>query len=148
MTSGYAFLLVLVGLLGIYSEFVWPGRVLPGVGGCLLTSAGGYFLWQKSPTVIGLALIGTAVAFFIAEAFLPVNLIAGILGIATLSWGFCVLTGGARRIPAALAVPSSVVFGWITVVLLNVAKRARRNKWSDINCERSKNAKSAGTLRV
>lgn len=135
MGSGYAFLLVLVGLLAIYSEFLWPGRILPGVAGCALTIAGGYFLWQNSPTAIGVALIGMAIVFFIAEAFGRVDLVAGLLGIFALSCGSCLLIPGSRRISPAFALPSSVVFGGITVFLLKAANRARRNKWSDINCE-------------
>ncbi len=134
MVSGYAFLLVLLGLLAIYSEFLWPGRILPGVAGCALTVVGCYFLWQNSPTVIGLGLIGMAVVSFIAEAFWRVDLVAGLLGIVALCCGSCLLIDGSRRIPPAFALPSSVVFGGITMFLLNAAKRARRSKWSDNNC--------------
>lgn len=133
MGSGYAFLLVLVGLLAIYSELVWPGRVLPGVVGCVSTIAGGYFLWQNSPTAVGVALIAAAIIFFLAEAFWKVDLIAGILGIVALSSGSCLLINGSRRIPPALALPGSIIFGGITAFLLSAAKRARRNKWSDMN---------------
>ncbi len=134
MASWCAFLLVLTGLLGAYSEFVWPGRVLPGLAGCVLTIVGAYFLWQNSLTAVGLTLVGAAILFFVAEAFWRVNLIAGLFGITALSCGFWLLIDGPRRIPPALAVPSSVAFGGITVFLLHAAKRARSNKWSDIHC--------------
>jgi membrane-bound serine protease (ClpP class) len=129
---GAAFVLLIAGLLAVYSEFVWPGRVWPGLSGCALTVAGAYFLWRNAPTAIGLVLIGIAGALFVAEVFLSVDLICGIAGTAALAAGFYVLFPPSRRISPVLSIPVSLAFGGITAFLALAAKRARRNKRSDI----------------
>lgn len=133
MGPSSAFTLFLLGVLGVYREFVRPGGIVPGVAGCVLTIVGGYFLWQNSLNTMGIALLAVAAALFIVETFWKVDLVAGILGTMALSWGFCLLINAPRRIAPALAIPLSVVFGAITLLLSYGAKRARRNKWADID---------------
>lgn len=127
-----AFILTICGVLTIYCEFVWPGRVYPGVLGSIALITGAYFLWRNSPSPAGFLLIGLAAALFLVEAFWPTAFVAGIAGTVSLSFGFCRLFPGPNRIAAGLAIPVCIVFGAISVFLAYGAKRARRNKWSDL----------------
>ena len=132
MVPTNAFLLLVCGILCIYSESVWPGRVIPGLVGGVLAISGTYFLWRNSPTAIGLLLIGGAVIFFVAEAFWRVDLVSGVAGLVALTCGFCLLFPAPQGIAVRLAIPVCVIFGAITIFLMYQAKRARRNKRSDL----------------
>jgi membrane-bound serine protease (ClpP class) len=62
-----AYILLMIGLLGLYFEFAHPGAILPGVAGgiCLLLAV---FSFQILPiNYVGLLLILLAIAFFVLE---------------------------------------------------------------------------------
>jgi len=66
-----AYILMLLGVYGLFFELANPGFVLPGVIGgiCLLLAL---FAFQVLPVnFAGLALIGLGIAFMIAEVFVP-----------------------------------------------------------------------------
>lgn len=128
MTPSHAFVLLILGVLAIYCEFIRPGRIFPILAGSALAVIGSYFLWRNSPTRIGLVLAGVALALFAAEALSAIDLVFGILGVISLTAASRLLFDNPHRIPAALGVPVSLLFGAITVFLSRVAKRARRNK--------------------
>lgn len=127
-----AFLLFLLGILAIYCELIWPGRIWAGLLGCALTLTGAYFVWQNSPAVGGVVFLGAAAVLFLIEAFWRIYFLPGILGTASLTIGCCRLFPANTAIPPRLAIPVCVIFGAITVFLAYTAKRARQNKWSDI----------------
>lgn len=105
---------------------------MPGLLGAAALVCGCYFLGRHSPSNFGLALIGIAIVLFIAESFYRTYFIAGAIAIACLAPGACKLFDDARGITAAVAIPASIAFGAVTILLGSAAKRARRNKWSDL----------------
>ena len=125
-----AFLLLVFGLLGVYCEFIWPGRVIPGVLGAAMALAGAYFLFRGPLQIAGLALLGIGVVLLIAEALAAPYFLLGTLGSIALTAVFALLLPDARRIAPGLAIPVSALFGALTTLLASFAKRARRNKWS------------------
>lgn len=127
-----AFLLMIIGVLFIYGEFLRPGRLVPGLFGSILAIAGAYWLWRNSPLERGILFIVLAVLLLIAEALWDALFIPGILGTICLATGLYLLFPSDRRIAPALAIPVSIVFGAVTTFLAFEAKRARRNKRSDI----------------
>lgn len=64
-----AYILLLIGMLGLFLEYVHPGTLVPGIVGgiCIIL----FFVVQNLPiNYVGVALILLAVIFFIAEIFI------------------------------------------------------------------------------
>jgi membrane-bound ClpP family serine protease len=127
-----AFVLLIFGVLGIYCELIWPRRVAPGVMGAAAAVTGSYFLFRWPLEIAGLVLLSAGALFLIAEACWGGNLLLGALGAIALTAGFCLLLPTPRRIVPELAIPLSAMFGLLSALLASRAKRARRNKWADL----------------
>jgi membrane-bound serine protease (ClpP class) len=123
-----AFLLLIFGLLGVYCELIWPGRVIPGVLGAATALAGAYFLFREPLQMAGLVFLGMGGLLLIAEALAAPYFLLGSLGTIALTAGFVMLLPDSRRIAPGLAIPVSALFGALTTLLASIAKRARRNK--------------------
>ncbi len=115
-----AFLLIVAGILLAYGEFIWVGRVWFGVAGAICVLAGAAAL-HATPAV-SLLLLAAVICFLIEAAFETFRT-AGVLGSALWAAGFWKL--GVSP-PVVLSV--SAFFGGVTIWLLSIAKRARRNK--------------------
>ena len=126
-----AFVLLMLGISGIYAELVWPGRVIPGVVGLGGALAGAYFLFRPPLDAPAIALLVAALALLAGEALWGPYLLLGSLGVIALVAGFFLLDPP-RRIEPALGVPVSLVFGVFSMLLAASAKRARRNKRSGL----------------
>ena len=127
-----AFILLVIGILGIYREFLNPGRVIPGLFGLALTVISVYALSQNEPTAIGLALISAAVALFVVEWLSSLWFLPGIVATLLLIDGFRRLIPGPQGINIVFVVVGSIVVGAVTILLAYGARRAKQNKWSDI----------------
>lgn len=133
MGPNTAFCLVIFGVLGIYCEFIWPGRIFPGICGAAAAVTGGYYLCHVTLTaprleLLGLELLATATTLFVVDAFVNTLCIAGTLATAALTAGFLTLVPGPRTIHPALAIPWCLALGVLTIALNWTARRARRNK--------------------
>jgi len=122
------FLLLIVGVLGLYTEFTHPGMVAPGViGGIALVLA--LFAMHLLPVnLTGLVLIGLALALFILEAKYTSHGILGAGGVVAMLIGALMLvrsplTGAGVGLGAALGV--TLPFAIITVVLMRLVLRSR-----------------------
>jgi membrane-bound serine protease (ClpP class) len=123
-----AYVLMLIGIYGLFFEFSNPGFVLPGVVGgiCLLIAM---YAFQLLPvSYAGLALILLGIAFMVAEAFLPSFGTLGIGGIVAFVVGSLMLIdsdmpgNGIPWLLIALVVTVSVVF---LVLVVGMALKAR-----------------------
>lgn len=132
MGPSSSFILALLGILGIYSEFIWPGRLLPGLLGAAALVCGSHFLWRHSPSRVGLLFIVLALVLFILESLYRTYFVAGVLASAFLAVGACILFHEGPGIDAGVAIPASTAFGALTTFLGSVAKRARLNKRFDL----------------
>jgi membrane-bound serine protease (ClpP class) len=115
-------------MLGVYCEFLWPGRVLPGIYGAAATVIGGYHLWRAVPSALGLELLALAAACFLLDALVSTYFLAGAVATVALAFGFVRLIPGDHGIHPLLSIPWCIVFGAITMFLNWSARRARRNK--------------------
>ena len=127
-----AFVLLVVGVLGIYRELLNPGRVIPGLFGLALVVISVYALAQKEPTVAGMVLVGIGIVLFVVEARWNLRFLPGIVGTLFLIDGFRRLIAGPRGINIVFVVVGSVVLGAVTILMAYGARRARENKWSDV----------------
>jgi membrane-bound serine protease (ClpP class) len=86
-----AYLLLMVGILGLYVELTNPGVIAPGIVGgiCLLLAFAALQVLPINHT--GLALIGLGVALLIAEIFLPSFGVIGVGGLVSLVLGSLLL---------------------------------------------------------
>ncbi|HEX3681604.1 MAG TPA: NfeD family protein [Bryobacteraceae bacterium] len=123
-----AFVLLVLGALGIYWEMHAPGMIAPGVLGVLLICAGAYGLYQDSPSWYGLTLLALAVLLLGIELKYYTHMISGLAGTVLLAIGAVVLLQGPRRITPSLAFAVSAAFGLITIFLGTLAMRARRRR--------------------
>lgn len=127
-----AFVLLVVGVLGIYREFLNPGRVIPGLFGLALVVISVYALAQNEPTVAGMVLVGIGIVLFVVEARWNLRFLPGIVGTLFLIDGFRRLIAGPLGINIVFAVAGSIVLGAVTILMAFGARRARENKWSDV----------------
>jgi membrane-bound serine protease (ClpP class) len=123
-----AFVLLVLGALGIYWEMHAPGMVAPGVLGVLLVCAGAYGLYQDSPSWYGLTLLALAVLLLGIELKYYTHMISGVAGTVLLAFGALVLVQGPHRVSPGLAFAVSVAFGLITIFLGVLGMRARKSK--------------------
>ena len=79
-----AFLLLLIGMIGIAIEAFAPGGIVPGAFGAIALLLGLYGTLQLPVTLIGIALLVLAVGLMIAEAHLPTGGLLGVAGVVSL----------------------------------------------------------------
>src|SRR5882724_2125876 len=125
------FVLLILGVLGLYTEFTHPGVIAPGVIGgiCLILAL--YAMHFLPVNLAGLFLIGLSLAFFILEAKAPSHGVLAFGGVVSMFLGaiFLIrspLTYGGVSIGVALA--GTVPFGILAVVLMRLVLRSRQWK--------------------
>ena len=131
MDPNVAFVVFVVGLLGIYVEFNHPGAVLPGVAGfiCIVLSLSAFHVLPTS--YIAVVLIVAAFVLFALEAKFQTHGVLTAGGIAAMIFGGLLLVDGPipeLRVKLITALAVSIPFGLITVFLMTIALRARRSK--------------------
>ena len=122
------FILLIVGVLGLYTEFTHPGLFAPGVlGGIALVLA--LFAMHLVPiNAAGVLLIGLALALFILEAKYPTHGILGVGGAAALVLGAVILvrspiTGAGVSLNVALG--ATIPFALISIGMMRLVARSR-----------------------
>jgi membrane-bound serine protease (ClpP class) len=80
-----AYLLLLVGLVGIAIEVLSPGLILPGTLGAVSFLLGAYGTAQLPVTAVGIALLVIGVVMIIAEAHLDTHGVVGAVGVVALA---------------------------------------------------------------
>ena len=125
-----AFVMLIVGALGVYVEFSSPGLIVPGVAGGILLLLGLSALSVLPISWMGAGLLVLAVALFILEAKFASHGILGIGGAVSMVLGALLLVQGPpeMRIHLATALGVTLPFALITFFLLTLIVRARRNK--------------------
>jgi len=126
-----AYLLLLVGLAGLYFEFSTPGVILPGViGGISLILA--FFAMQTLPVnYAGVALILFSIILFIAEIKVISHGILTIGGIVSLIIGSLMLfetPDPALRVSWNVLIPAVIVVSLFFVTVIAIAVRAQLRK--------------------
>jgi membrane-bound serine protease (ClpP class) len=124
------FILLVLGVLGIYVEFSAPGLIFPGVAGGILALLGLSSLAVLPINWAGAALLVLGVSLFVLEAKFTSHGILGIGGAVAMVLGAMLLIDGPpeMRIHLSTALSVTIPFALITMFLVTLVIRARRNK--------------------
>jgi membrane-bound serine protease (ClpP class) len=123
-----AYILLIVGIWGLFFEFANPGFVLPGVVGviCLLL---GLYAFQLLPIhYVGLGLILFGIAFMVAEAFLTTFGVLGVGGLIAFIVGSILLldkSAGSYQIALSVIFAVAIVTAAFFLMVINLALKAR-----------------------
>jgi membrane-bound serine protease (ClpP class) len=122
------FILLIVGVLGLYTEFTHPGLFAPGVIGGIAFVLALFSMHMLPVNATGLALIALSVALFVLEAKYPTHGVLGIGGVVSMVLGALLLirsplTGMGVSLSAALAV--ALPFAVIVIILMRAVLRSR-----------------------
>jgi membrane-bound serine protease (ClpP class) len=126
-----ALVLLVLGALGIYVEFTSPGLIVPGVAGAILALVGLAALSVLPISWLGAALLLLALALFVLEAKFASHGILGTGGAVAMVLGALLLVDSTQpelRIRLSTAIALALPFSLITVLLVSLVIRARRNK--------------------
>jgi membrane-bound serine protease (ClpP class) len=126
-----AYLLLLLGILGIYFELSHPGAIFPGVLGAISLLLSFFALSVLPVNYVGVLLILLAIGFFIAEVKVTSY------GLLTVAGLVCFIVGSAMLIDAPLPalrvawgviVPTALVVALVVIFLLSRVVQAHRVK--------------------
>jgi membrane-bound serine protease (ClpP class) len=126
-----ALVLLVLGALGIYMEFTSPGLIVPGILGAILALLGLSAISVLPINWLGAALLLLAFALFILEAKFATHGILGIGGALSMVLGAVMLIDSPvpeMRVHLSTAIALALPFSLITMLLLSLVLRARRNK--------------------
>jgi membrane-bound serine protease (ClpP class) len=126
-----AFLVLAIGALALYAEFNHPGAVIPGVVGVVFILLALFALNLLPTRYASLTLILGAFVLFVLEAKFATHGVLGIGGIVLLTLGGLLLVDGPipeLRVHLWVSLAISIPLGLITIFLMTIALRARRNK--------------------
>ena len=124
------FILLVVGALGLYVEFNSPGLIFAGVGGGISLLLGASSLAVLPLNWVGVSLLLLGGVLFILEAHFTSHGVLGTGATVAMVLGALMLVDGPpeMRIRLVTALSVSIPFALITMFLLSLAVRARRNK--------------------
>ena len=122
------FILLVVGVIGVYTEFTHPGLVAPGVIGAIALLLALFAMHLLPVNLAGLLLIVLALALFILEAKYASHGVLGAGGIVAMLLGALMLvrsplTGAGVSLGAALG--ATLPFAAIAIVLMRLVLRSR-----------------------
>ena len=125
-----AFILLVLGALGIYVEFSSPGLIFAGVAGGILVLLGLSGLSILPINWVGVALLILAVVLFVLEAKFTSHGVLGIGATVSMVLGAVLLVNGPpeMRIHLGTAISVAIPFALITMFLVSIVIQARRNK--------------------
>lgn len=127
------FVLLILGVLGLYAEFTHPGMFAPGVIGAIALVLALFAMHLLPVNFTGLVLIGGALALFILEAKFPTHGVLGVGGVIAMVLGALMLirtplTGMGVSLGVALGV--ALPFGVLIIALMRLVLRSRHWKQS------------------
>lgn len=131
MNPDLAVLMLVIGGLLIYLEFNAPGTIVPGALGTLLVLLALFALNLLPVHYTAVMLLLAAAVLLVLEIKFTSHGVLALAGIICLVIGMMTLVDGPvpeMRVHAGTAIAAGIAFGIITVFLLRLAVRARRNK--------------------
>jgi membrane-bound serine protease (ClpP class) len=124
-----AYLLVLLGIVGIAIEFFSPGLIIPGAFGAIALILGFYANAQLPVTFAGVALLILGFGLIVAEVHLPTHGLLGVAGIASLAVSGLLLyntSSSAFEVSPLVVVAVAAILGGGLLFIVRRAVAARR----------------------
>jgi membrane-bound serine protease (ClpP class) len=124
-----AYILLLIGIYGLFFEFYNPGFVLPGVVGAIALVTALFALQMLPVSYAGLGLLILGIAFMIAEAFVPSFGALGIGGAIAFVLGSVMLIdtdAPGYDIPWSIIGTVTAMSAFFVLVVVGMAVKARR----------------------
>jgi len=131
MEPDIAFILLAIGALALYTEFNHPGAVWPGTVGIVFILLAIFALHLLPIRFAAVVLILASFVLFALEAKFATHGVMAVGGIATLVLGGLLLIDSPipeMRVKLVTALAVRIPLGIITVFLMTIALKARRNK--------------------
>jgi membrane-bound serine protease (ClpP class) len=131
MNPDLSVLMLVIGGLLIYLEFNAPGTIVPGALGTLLVLLALFALNLLPVHYTAVMLLLAAAVLLVLEVKFASHGVLALAGIICLVIGMMTLVAGPvpeMRVHPGTAIAAGIAFGIITVILLRLAVRARRNK--------------------
>jgi membrane-bound serine protease (ClpP class) len=122
-----AYILMMIGLAGLYFELSHPGVIFPGVIGAISLILAFYSFQTLPVNYAGLLLIALAIIFFIAEIKITSYGALSLGGLVSLTLGSIMLFDD-LRVSLKLMAPTVVLVGGFFVVVSTLAFRAYRTQ--------------------
>ena len=124
-----AYILLLIGVYGLFLEFYNPGGIIPGVVGAISLLIALYAFQVLPINYVGLALIGLGILLMVMEAFVPSTGILGIGGVIAFVFGSIILMDTESKsfqiaLPLIIAVAAFSVL--LLVIIVGMLLRSRR----------------------
>jgi membrane-bound serine protease (ClpP class) len=125
-----AYVLMLIGIYGLFFEFANPGYILPGVAGAISLLLALYAFQVLPVNYAGLALLALGIIFMLAEAFVPSFGALGIGGLIAFVIGSVILfdeegTGYAVSLPLIFTLSATTAGFFLFVVGAAIKARNR-----------------------
>ena len=126
-----AYILMMIGIIGIFFELSNPGLIFPGViGGISLILA--FYAFQALPVnYAGMFLILLAIVFFIAEVKIISHGLLAVAGVVSLFLGSVMLIDSQvpyMKISLKVILPAVITLAGFFIILIRVAIRSRRSR--------------------
>ena len=122
-----AYILMMIGLAGLYFELSHPGAIFPGVIGAISLIVAFYSFQTLPVNYAGLILIALAIIFFIAEVKITSYGILSIGGLISLTLGSIMLFEDVM-VSLNLMAPTILLVGGFFVMVAALAFRAHRSR--------------------
>jgi len=124
-----AYILMLIGIYGLFFEFANPGYILPGVAGAISLLLALYAFQILPVNYAGLALVALGIIFMLAEAFVPSFGALGIGGLIAFVTGSIILfdqEGAGYAVSLPLILTLAVTSAGFFLFIIGAAIKARR----------------------
>ena len=124
------YILLMIGIYGLFFEFSNPGLIVPGVIGAIALLIAVYALQMLPVNFIGLALLLLGIAFIVMEAFMPSFGVLGIGGIVAMIFGSIMLfdisapgMGISLHLVLTVSLVTAALFAWLLFFVIRSRQR-------------------------
>jgi membrane-bound serine protease (ClpP class) len=122
------FILLIVGVLGLYVEFTHPGMIAPGVIGSIAMVLALFAMHLLPIDFTGVLLIALALALFVLEAKYTSHGVLGVGGVVAMLLGALLLVRSpitGARVSVGVALGTTLPFAALAILLMRLVLRSR-----------------------